>query len=332
MLSTSSEFISMSTVLTALRMKQLSDTTTTIQVAKAFNSNVAKILRQRKKTTRKSSDHFKAKPGVVFTESTVVDAASVVLWMLIRLFDSADLNRRPVFPLAIKLVQSLKQIWRHSDRARTAETAVGFFQSLRKNVKRSVYADLEDEMEISEFIREANSNLADWARFVLLAGRLKDLQTTVRLAEKDEQTKMLSELQETCRTRSSQVLPQVVEWVAQEVEKSKRIRKPLVAADGSQSSDLNYVSVSLLNAWDAAPEGDRAARALVSIERLARELFRVELGNTVGEVVPYDERQHEITPSGAPATRSVEVVRPGVRWSDGTRTRSLVRALVKPID
>lgn len=96
-------------------------------------------------------------------------------------------------------------------------------------------------------MRDANSNLADWARFVLLDGRLKDLQNAVRIAEDDERTKMLSELQETCRTHSSQLLPQLVEWVAQEVEQGKRIRKPLIPADQSQSSDLNYVAVSLLN-------------------------------------------------------------------------------------
>ena len=321
----------MSTVLTALRMKQLGDRTTAVQVAKAFNSNVAKILGQDTKA-KKSSKQVKEKPAVVFTESTVADAASVVLWLLIRLFEFPERNRRPVLPVAVKLIQSLREIWRHSNRAETAEIAVGFFHSLRKNVKRSVYVDLEEDIEISAFMRDANSNLADWARFVLLEGRLKDLQTAVRIAEDDERTKILSELQETCRTRSSQLLPQLVEWVAQEVEQGKRIRKPLIPADQSQSSDLNYVAVSLLNAWDAAPEGERAARALASVERLARELFSVEFANTVGDVVQYDERQHELTPSGTVATASVKVVRPGVRWSDGTRTRSLVRTLVRPID
>lgn len=331
LLAKSRDSVSLSTVLTALRMKQLGDRTTAVQVGRAFNSNVAKILRQNTKA-KESSKQVKEKPAVVVTESTVADAASVVLWILIRLFELPDPKGRSVLPLAAKLIQSLGEIWRHSNRAETAELAVGFFHSLRKNLKRSVYSDLEDDIEVSEFIRDANSELVDWARFVLLDGRLKDLQTAVRIAEDGERTKMLSELQETCRTRQSQLLPQLVEWVAQEVEQGKRIRKPLIAADQSQSSDLNYVAVSLLNAWDAAPEGDRAARTLASVERLARELFNVEFASTVGEVVRYDEGQHEITPSGTVATTSVEVVRPGVRWSDGTRTRALVRTLVRPID
>ena len=331
LLSNSTDCVSFSVALTALRMKELSDRKTAIQVAKALNSNVAKLLAQTTKS-KKSSKQVKEKPKVVLTQSTVADAAAVVLWILIRLFELSERNRSAVLPLAVALIQSLREIWWHSDRAETAELVVSFLHSLRRNLKRSIYVDLEDNMEVSAFIREANSELVDWARFALLEGRLKDLKAAVRTAERDERAKMLSQLQETCQTHSSQLLPELVEWVAQEIDQGKRVRKPLVAADESQSSNLNYVAVSLLDAWDAAGEGDRAARALVSIERLARELFRVEFANAVGEILRYDERQHEMTPQGTPVTTNVEVVRPGVRWSDGTRTRSLIRTLVRSID
>lgn len=52
LLSKSRDSISLSTALTALRMKQLGDRTTAVQVAKAFNSNVAKILGQKQKQRR----------------------------------------------------------------------------------------------------------------------------------------------------------------------------------------------------------------------------------------------------------------------------------------
>lgn len=189
--------------------------------------------------------------------------------------------------------------------------------------------DIDDDTEIALFIREANSALLDWARFALLDGRLKDLQTVLRLSKDDERTKILSELQHVCRTHSSQVLPQLIEFVAQEVEQDKPTRKPLIAADESQSSDLNYIAVSLLNAWDAAPEGERSTRTLQSIRQLDRELFNVEFANIPGEIVTYDERQHEITPPGSRVTTNVEIMRPGIQWSDGTRVRSLVRAVVR---
>jgi hypothetical protein len=330
LLSTSKNSVSLSSPLTALRMKQISDRKTAIQIAKALTLNIAKVLGTNAKP-KKSSKRVKEQPTVVVAETTVADAASVVLWILIRLFELSERNKSPV-DLSVALIQSLQEIWRRSDRAESAQLVVSFFHSLRKNLKRSVFVDLEDNTEVSAFAREANSELVDWARFVLLEGRLKELQAAVRTAESDERAEMLSKLQETCLTHSSQLLPETVEWVAQEIEQGKRVRKPLVAADASQSSDLNYVTVSLLDAWNAASEGDRAARSLVSIERLARELFNVEFTDSVGEVVRFDERQHEITPSGKAATGSVRVVRPGVRWSDGIRIRSLVRTLVTPID
>jgi hypothetical protein len=325
------ESVSLSVPLTALRTKHLTDRKTATQVAKALNRNITKLLPRNTKTTR-SSKGIKDKPTVLFTQSTVADSASVVLWILIRLFELSEQNKAPALALARALINSLREIWRHSDRAETAELVVNFFHLLRKNLKRSVYVDLEDDEEISGLAREANAELAGWANFALLDGRLKHLKAAIRTAEGDERAKILSQLQETCRTHPSQVLPELVEWVAQEIDRVKQVRKPLVAADASQSSDLNYVAVSLLDAWNAATEGDRAARSLMSIERLARDLFSVEFADSVGEVVGFDERTHEITPPGKPATTSVRVVRPGIRWSDGTRVRSLVRTLVTPID
>jgi hypothetical protein len=331
LLSISKECVSLSTVLTALRMKDLADKKSLTQISKAINSNLTKMLGEGTKPN-KASKRLKENRSVVFTESTVADAASVILWIVTRLFESQDKGRLLVLPLAIKLIHSLEQIWRRSDLAETAEIVVAFFQSLRRNVKKSVYVDIEDDIEIASFIRDANSALLDWARFALLDGRLKDLQSVLRLSRTDERTKILSELQHICRTRSSNVLPQLIEFVAEEVERDKPTRKPLIAADKSQSSDLNYVAVSMLNAWDAASEGERSTQTLQSIRQLARELFNVEFANTPGEIVTYDERQHEITPPGSRGTTNVEIMRPGIQWSDGTRTRSLVRAVVRSKD
>lgn len=330
LLSRARNSVSLSSPLTALRMKQLNDRKTAVQIAKALTLNISKVLGANAKP-RKSSKRVKEQPIIVVTESTVADASSVVLWILTRLVELSERSKSPV-ELSVALIKSLREIWWRSDRAETAQLVVSFFHSLRRNLKRAIFVDLEDNAEVSAFMRAANSELIDWARFVLLEGRLKELQAAVRTAEGDERTKMLSQLQETCITHSSQLLPEVVEWVAQEIEQGKRVRKPLVAADASQSSDLNYVAVSLLDAWNAASEGDRAARSLVSIERLARELFNVEFTDSVGAVIRFDERQHEITPSGKAATANVTVVRPGVRWSDGTRIKSLVRTLVTPIN
>lgn len=330
----SKDYVDVSPALTALRISGSHghvpiDIKSIIQISKAVTSNISKIVGETVKS-KKSSKQVKEKAEVVFTESTVADASGVVLWIMSRMFESQASTRTPVLPLGMRLVHALELMWRHSEQSKTAGIAVVFFHSLRRAVTKSAYSDLEDDNEIAAFIRDANAALLDWSRFALLEGRLKDVQTALQLAKGEERSKILSELQSICRTSPSQVLPQLIEWTAQQVQADKPLPKSLTAADESQSSDLDYVTVSLLSAWDSATDGARSARTLASIQKLARELFNVEFVNSPGEVIPYDERRHEVTESGYAASADVEVVRPGIQWSDGTRTRFLVRAVVRP--
>ena len=251
--------------------------------------------------------------------------------MVPRLVESQDRRRHSVLPVAVNLLHTLNQIWRHSDQAASAEIVVGFFQSLSRHVKRSVYVDLEDDPDIAALLRDANAALVDHAKTALIEGRLKDLETSLRVLGSDRaRSELLLALRQLCQQRASQILPETVEWVARHVgERSKDLKAP-VAADESQSSALNYVSASLLAAWDASHEGRYAKRSLENVEKLAHELFKVDLLGTPGEVVTYDERSHVTDQSSIADSAEVEVVRPGVRWSDGIRTRVLVRATVKP--
>ena len=125
-------------------------------------------------------------------------------------------------------------------------------------------------------------------------------------------------------------MPEAIEWVARQIEHRRKNVNAPVAADASQSSELHYIATSLLSAWDASHEGAQSQRSLESVQRLARELFKVDLAGSPGEVVAYDERLHALS-QNTDVPAEVEIVRPGVRWSDGVRTRFLVRAVVKAL-
>lgn len=330
LLSRSKDCVSLSTALTALRMKQL-DKKSVIQVSKAITSNVRKIVGQKTKS-KTNSTRIKEKQYVIFEEPTVADAASVILWLITELFELPDRQQRSSIGVAINLLHTLDEIWRHSGQSEAAEIIVGFFHNLRRQVKRSVYADLEDDPQIEALIRDADSALVDHAKFAVMGGRLKDLDNTLRLLADDRKRgELLSVLALLCQERASQILPETVEWVARHKGGRSNDLKAPVAADESQSSALNYVSASLLAAWDASHEGHRSQRSLESVEKLAQELFKVRLMGTPGEVVTYDERSHVTDHSNVTDAGEVEVVRPGVRWSDGIRVRVLVRAIVKPV-
>jgi hypothetical protein len=344
-LSKSEVHVDISTALTAFRLlasQQLRGTVdrkSITPIGKAIASKLTKIATPSSKSKKTDiSNRAPVNPSPVFTKETVSATGDLVLWILPRLFESQSRGRRPVTPLAAKLVRAFELIWRRSSRSETALIAVTFFNSLRRVLPKSSYADLEEEYagpkeetQIATLVREANSALFEEAKYALLDGRLKELQTVLNsIPEERERKILLTELQDLCQKRPSEITPEAMEWVARQIDDRRKNVNAPVAADESQSSELHYIATSLLSAWDASPEGVQSQRSLENVQRLARELFKVDLAGSPGEIVTYDERLHSlIQNAGVPA--EVEIVRPGVRWSDGVRTRFLVRAVVKAL-
>lgn len=301
-------------------------------VTKAVTSKLTKmsegIVRTRKKVAPKENQvPFK----INFTDSTLSSAADLALWMLGKTFDERYGSGRSAHPLAIRWVGVVESIWRRSSSPSAVSSAVEFLRSLERVLSTSVYTGLKAEPSVASFIQDTDSALVQEAANALIDGRLKDLERILVLSSENGDKRLLSHLRDICQSRPSDVLPEAVEWVARHIETpSSRVKLP-IAVDESQSSALDYVSVCLLTAWDAASEGGQSAQVLENIRRLARELFKVDLTGTPGEIAVYDERQHELRPRGRPTPREVELVRPGVRWSDGIRTRFLVRAVVKQV-
>lgn len=302
-------------------------------VTKAVTSKLTKmsegIVRTRKKVGPKGNQPL---TKIKFTDSTLSSAADLALWMLSKTFEERYGSGRSAYPLAIRWVGVVESIWRRSSSRSAVSCAVEFLRSLERVLSTPVYAGLKAEPSVANFIQDTDSALVQEAANALIDGRLKDLERILALVLPSENgdKRLLSHLRDICQSRPSDVLPEAVEWVARHVETpSSRLKSP-IAVDESQSSALDYVSVCLLTAWDAALEGGRSTSVLENIRRLARELFKVDLTGTPGEVVIYDELQHELRPQEAPIPKQVEIVRPGVRWSDGIRTRFLVRTVVKP--
>lgn len=268
-----------------------------------------------------------------FTESTLSSATELALWILSRIFDKQSASLRSAYPLALRWVQAVESIWRRSLSPRAARSAAEFLRSLRRLLPPHVYAELMDEPSISDFVLDTDVALVREATSALLDARLRDLESILALVTKTDNARdrLLSELRDICQRDSSKLVPEAVEWVARQIEVGSSRPISPTAADESQSSALDYVAVCLLAAWDAASEGSRSERVLESIRRLARELFKVDLMGSPGEIVNYDERQHELKSQVTTAPVQVELIRPGVRWSDGIRSRFPVRAIAKPI-
>lgn len=301
-------------------------------IAKTITARLTKMVTPRARKSKLTPSALKLdEPVIVFTGPTLLSASDLVLWMIPRLFDAPS-SPKAVYVVALRLIQMVEIIWRRSCPPSESVAIVSFLRSLPSVVPRAIYRDLEDEPSIVAFTQDAHSALTQDAERALLEAKIRKLEKILTFAKKDGKRGevLVSYLEDICRDRPSEVLPEAVELIARETERNSPKIKTPTAADESQASALNYVGVCLLAAWDAATEGDKAVRALESTKRLARELFKVDLTGTPGQILQYDERQHELSSPVKPVPTTVQLIRPGVRWSDGVRTRFLIRAIVEP--
>lgn len=334
-LSISQTVIDLSPALSAIRIagrQRQPDRKTLLSILRTATMGILKIAQP---PVRKAKGTYKSEaPKIFFSEQTLSSVIDFALWVLGRLFDGSAKYSKSDYSQALRMIQIVEMIWRRSPLLSEGHQVIQFLQALRRTLSKTVYAQLEDEEFIAGFLANAKLALIQEAEDALLESQIKSLESILALArnEKDKGADILSHLQSICIGRPSALLPEAVEWTAGHIEKNTVTTKSPVAVDESQSSSLNYVAASLLSAWDAATEGEKAARALESTRRLARDLFKVELTGELGQIVEYQEREHEISPTDYPVPNKVQLIRPAVRWSDGTRTRFLVRAIVKRIE
>jgi hypothetical protein len=320
-------------VLVDRELRNGADLRTLLTTSRAMTSKLAKLATD--PSTAKQGAKSRDRQGnrqIHFAEGTLSSATDLALWMFGIIYNTNSKKAISAYPLVLRWVQAVEAIWRRSPSPGAACYAVRFFRSLQKVLRRPVYADLKEEPSIAAFLNDSDAALLHDAGAALLEARLRDLESILSVVARDENehNRLLSTLQNICQSRPSELIPEAVEWVARQIEIGAAPLKSPSPADESQSSALDYVAMCLLTAWDAATEGSRSARALESLRRLARDLYKVDLVGALGEIVGYSERQHELTSQVSLLPDRVEIMRPAVQWSDGIRTRFLVRAVVKP--
>jgi hypothetical protein len=262
--------------------------------------------------------NHKPKAQFIFTGRTLEAALDWTLHALPRLFELPVRSSPRAYKLTLDMVQGVEIIWRQFNGPIRVHQLFLFIRSLPRVVPSSMYSQLIHEKSFIEFMREIDTWMNQEAENALLEARLKDLETIISLR-----------LQSICQSRSSDLLPETIEWVTRQMDGSNTLRNVPKAVDHGQSSELNYVALSLLAAWEAAQESSTGRRALETSERMAKDLFNVKLTGNKGEIVPYNASHHRLSNQDESASELVRIVRPGVHWIDGPRTRSLIPALVE---
>lgn len=262
---------------------------------------------------------------------TLSAGADLAIWMIRTVGETKKRTRGRAHPLSIRWVKTIYELWQFCPGAEGLSHAAKFLRQLRSAASPAEYASLVQHPEVISFVKDTLAAAIKEGSQALLAGRLNDLEASLSVVQTDENSRSqyFSGLLEVCRNRSGDLMPETVEWVARHTESDNAQTKSPTAADESQSYSLNYVSVCLLSAWDAASEGQGGVQTLKNVRHMARDVFKVDLVGTPGEIVAYNQKEHDLGSSKADPIQ-VKIVRPGVQWSDGIRSRVLVRAVVKP--
>jgi hypothetical protein len=101
-----------------------------------------------------------------------------------------------------------------------------------------------------------------------------------------------------------------------------------------RSSRVEMISLqlasSLLSAWSARLEGPKAEIAFEELTSTLRQFFSLELRGTVGEIVEYNPRLHEL-PAQNMKRKYVRIDRPWVEIHQG-QNAVVIKALVFPVE
>jgi hypothetical protein len=239
-------------------------------------SLTSKLIRLGKPT---KPGQLRTKTAPTFLKSTFLAAADLSIWILSRGVNDRSGKSAVGYSLALRWLRTLEFIWRRSSSDLPVWSAIRFLRSLERAVPISIYARLKGEPDVAGFMRATESALIEEAENALIAGRVGDLEKSLGVIAENtaKRDQLLSRLRGVCLKQSSNILPEAAEWVARHVQVSSSSAEMLTAADESQSSSLDYISLCLLSAWDAASGGGRSLETLENVRRLARDLFAIFL-------------------------------------------------------
>lgn len=326
-----------STVLEALRAKA-SDANPSAPALNALSRQIASRLLKISGKDPRSGKASKAsalpsRSEVRFTLQTRKSAVSLAEW-LIKVGSESWRGRRGAenaCRTAALWLKAIEAIVPGDTELESLAAVLRLWRRLPSMLPASAQVRLANDERASAYIKGLRAQVLDRIEPALLHGRIDELQRLLDLAESDPELRapILSGLRESGVRRLLELPTGVSEWLAGSIQEpsggAKTVPKP---ADESQSAALESVAACLLSAWDSTAEPARAPETLRALRALAHDLFKVDLIGRVGEVVKFDARQHEAS-AGRSDFDAARIVRPGVVWSNGLRSRVIIRALVE---
>jgi hypothetical protein len=274
-------------------------------------------------------------PKVRFTPATVKAAAALAAWLVRTAAQSMSRQEKSkeVYRAALRWAQTLHALAPRGSDLEAVSEVLGFWRTLGAALPASIVFRLSREPSLVSLLEDAQSTVIEAIEPAMVQGRLDELARLLAVAETDKDLRgpVLARMREVGRRRSMELPAGAAEWLASVIHEDPDRVPILRAADESQSSVIESASMCLLSAWDSVQEPRRAQETLTTLLGLVHDVFKLDLLGRVGEIVKIDSRHHQIVGDATSLPDRVRIVRPGVVWSDGFRSRAIVRALVERI-
>lgn len=267
-----------------------------------------------------------AVPPVFVTPATIAALADLAAWTVKTA--TAGRSRSPADPrsVAAPWIAAVDALWQRVSADTDARVLAQFWREISLAVGPAALGSVRADSRVAAFLSRKREAVRLTAITAFQQGRIDTLRSLEALhaGEEADWNGVLEYFRSTCTSSGATIPETSLDWLSRQSEEATP--RNLTAADESQSAALEYAAAALIAAWDAIKEGPRSRETYEAVQGLARALFRLELVGAPGDIVPFDELQQELLGASKERPVTVKLIRPGIRWSDGIRSRTVVRA------
>ena len=288
-----------------------------------------KVLRL--STTPTGPRRRKSRDQVFITASTIAAFADLAVWV-VKTARTADKRTPPdLRSLAVPWISAVDALWQSAPAGADSRVLAQFWRDVSSALGPTGLESVKSDPRVLAFSARKRDAIRSLATTALHEGRLETLESVeVLLASEEKEWKALLDHFRAASTSAGSKVPEVsIDWLARQLQVAPR--RHLTASDESQAGALDYAAGALLAAWDARSEGPRSQEAYEAIRSMSEAVFKLELVGSPGDRVAYDEGLHELPDRATTPSSAVKLLRPGVRWLDGVRSRTVVRATVEVV-
>lgn len=268
------------------------------------------------------------------TETTETALLDLILFLIRKVAPSKKLSGK-------KLEKFKKMILPLSDlslglvaKSLFPETLIRTMRLLRiisENVSISFLEEILEDDKRYQLLEEALGRMPTYVKKAAYDGRvdrLETMATSVTLIPSAD-LRFQAVIREIWDKKSAVLTDEVQKFIYEYLKIDQGFApRAITLADRSEDLRIPQVASALLSSWEAREDSLKGAEAFKVLNAVAQKFFNLRICGEVGNVIEFDSRVHEFP--GAPIGEGqVVIVRPWVEWTEGSRSKVIIRAIAE---